>query len=96
MPQVNQVAEHFDNQSVMVFGASVDENEEDALAVAEKMGLKYPVLKARELSEKYQVEGFPTLLIIDQQGIIRHVHSGYSPRLRDEIVEVVEGLLKRE
>lgn len=96
MPQVNQIARHFENQSVVVFGASTDEKEEDACAVVDKMGIKYPVLKATELKEKYQIEGFPTLLIIDQHGIIRHVHNGYSPTLREDVVKIVEGLFKSE
>lgn len=96
IPQVNQIARHFEDNSVVVFGASNDEKEEDTFTVVQKMGLKYPVLKARELAEKYQIDGFPTLLIIDQQGTIRHVHIGYSPTLREEIIEAVEGLIKIE
>jgi peroxiredoxin len=96
MPQVNQVAQYFENQPVVVIGMSTDEKAEEAAAVVEKMGLKYPVLKAREISETYQIEGFPTLLIIDQKGGIRKVHTGYSSTLRDDIIEAVEALLKRE
>jgi hypothetical protein len=38
--------------------------------------------------------GFPTLVVIDQEGVVRDVHVGYSPALREEVVKSVERLLK--
>ena len=51
-------------------------------------------LKATGLPEKYSVRGFPTLVILDQEGVIRDVHVGYSPTLKKDVVESVEKLLK--
>ena len=73
---------------------NTDRKEEDALFVVEKMELNYANLKATGLPEKYHVQGFPTLIILDQQGVIRDVHVGYSPTLRDEVVQSVNQLLK--
>ena len=96
IPQVSKVADHFKGRQVVIMGVSTDEKEQDAMSVVERMGLKYPVLKGREIAEKYQIEGFPTLLIIDQQGIIRKVHVGYSPTLREDLIKDIEGLLRRD
>ena len=52
-------------------------------------------LKAEGLPEKYKVQGFPTLIIIDQQGIIRDIHTGFTPQLREDVVETVERLLRK-
>ena len=93
MPQVMEVATRFEGQPVVVLGMNTDRKEEDALFVVEKMGLKYVNLKATGLPEKYKVNGFPTLLILDQQGVIRDIHVGYSPTLRDDVVLSVERLL---
>lgn len=38
--------------------------------------------------------GFPTLVVIDQEGVVRDVHVGYSPTLKEEVVQSVERLLK--
>jgi hypothetical protein len=58
------------------------------------MGLNYANLKAAGLPEKYNVQSFPTLVVIDQEGIVRAVHAGYSPTLKEEVVRSVERLLK--
>lgn len=96
MPQMKQVAAHFEGQPVVVFGMNTDRNESDALFVVDKMGLNYANLKATGLPDKYKVRGFPTLVILDQEGVIRDIHVGYSPTLREEVVKSVDQLLKPE
>ena len=96
MPQMKQIATHFKDQPVAVIGMNTDRNEDDARFVIKKMGLNYTNLKAEGLPEKYKVQGFPTLLIIDQAGIVRDIHVGYSPQLREEVVGSVEKLLKAQ
>jgi thiol-disulfide isomerase/thioredoxin len=93
MPQVNRVAETFRDQPVAVLGMTIDEDVKDGRAVVEAMGLPYPVIQARELPEKFGVQGYPTLIVIDQHGIIRDIHFGYSPRLFEELSERVRSLL---
>lgn len=93
MPQMNQLARDFAGQPVAVFGMNTDKNEADARFVIEKMELKYPTLKAEGLPPKFGVQGFPTLLVIDKQGIVRDVHVGYSPTLRDEVGGVIREIL---
>jgi thiol-disulfide isomerase/thioredoxin len=96
MPQVKQLAEDFRDQPVAVLGMNTDRNEEDAQFVVEKMGLRYPNLKAEGLPQKYGVRGFPTLVIIDPEGTVQDLHVGYSPTLRQEVAEVIKGLLEKQ
>jgi peroxiredoxin len=96
MPQVNRLASAFRDQPVAVLGMTVDEKEEDARVVVEAMGLPYPAVRAEGLPEKFGVEGYPTLIVIDREGTIRDIHVGYSPRLFEELSEVVRGLLAEE
>jgi len=93
MPQVKDIAAHFQGQPVVLFGMNTDEKDDDAAFVVEKMSLNYPNLKASHLPEKYNVTSFPTLVILDQDGVIRDVHFGCSPTLRDDVVKSVEQLL---
>lgn len=93
MPQMNQLAADFARQPVAIFGMNTDRNEADARFVVEKMELRYPTLKAEGLPQKFGVLGFPTLIVIDKQGIARHVHVGYSPTLRDDVGETIRRLL---
>ena len=93
MPQMKQIAEHFDGRPVTVFGMNTDKKEEDAQFVIEKLGLNYANLKATGIPEKYGVSGFPTLLILDQEGVVRDIHVGYSADLKEKVVESIERLL---
>jgi peroxiredoxin len=93
MPQLNQLAGDFAGQPVAILGMNTDKNEADARFVVEKMELRYPNLKAEGLAEKFGVRGFPTLVVIDKQGIVRDVHVGYSPTLRDDVGRTIRGLL---
>ncbi|MGO9467901.1 MAG: TlpA family protein disulfide reductase [Isosphaeraceae bacterium] len=95
MPQVKQLAEDFQGQPVAVLGMNTDRQEKDAKFVVDAMGLNYPVLKAEGLPEKYQVRGFPTLIIIDQDGKVAEVHVGYSATLREDVSKSVKTLLRR-
>jgi thiol-disulfide isomerase/thioredoxin len=93
MPQVNRIAETFRDRPVAVLGMTIDEDVKDGRVVVEAMGLRYPVIQARELPEKFGVQGYPTLIVIDQHGKIRDIHFGYSPRLFEELSARVHGLL---
>jgi hypothetical protein len=54
----------------------------------------YPTLYAKEIAAGYHIQVFPTLLILDQNGVVKDIHCGYSPDLRDEVEKQVEALLK--
>ena len=58
------------------------------------MGLRYAkMLCAKGIPEKYGVQVFPTLIVIDGEGKVRDVHVGNSPTLRADVAKVIEGLL---
>jgi peroxiredoxin len=96
MPQMNQLAADFARQPVAIFGMNTDRNEADARFVVEKMELRYPTLKAEGLPQKFGVQGFPTLIVIDKQGIVRDVHVGYSPTLRLDVGRTIQHLLSAQ
>jgi thiol-disulfide isomerase/thioredoxin len=93
MPQVKQIAAHFQGRPVEVFGMNTDRGEADAKFVVDKLALNYPTLKGEGVPEKYGVSGFPTLLVIDQAGVLRDIHVGYSPTLAKNVIASVEKLL---
>jgi thiol-disulfide isomerase/thioredoxin len=93
MPQIEQVAEHYRDQPVAVLGMNTDKNIDDAKFVVETLGLAYPNLKAEGLPEKFKVSGFPTMILIDQQGIIRDVQDGWTPTLKADFIAEIDQLL---
>jgi RNA polymerase sigma factor (sigma-70 family) len=93
MPHVNRISEAFRDQPVSVLGMSVDEDERDARIVIEAMKLRYPTIRAAELVERFGIQAYPTLIVIDQRGKIREVQAGYSPRLFDDLSGSIRELL---
>jgi thiol-disulfide isomerase/thioredoxin len=93
MPQVNEVAQATRDKPVVVFGMNTDEDVNDARFVVEKMGLTYVTLKAKDIVGPYRVRAFPTLVILDQQGVVRDIHVGYTPTLKDEVMATIGKLL---
>lgn len=93
MPQIKEVVTHFQGKPVVVLGMNTDRKEKDARFVVDKLQLNYATLKAKGLPEKYGLRVFPTLIIIDQKGIVRGRHEGYSPTLREELIKQITPLL---
>lgn len=94
MPQMKQLADDFRDRPVAILGMNKDQNSQDARFVADVMGLNYPTLVgATAEPEKYHVQGFPTLVIVDPQGKIAEFHVGYSANLRAEVGAAIRRLL---
>lgn len=96
MPQIKKVARAFNDRPVAVIGMNVDQQLDDAKFVVEKMGLDYTNVKAEGLREKFEVQAFPTLIVIDQNGIVRDMHVGYSPDLGAKLTSMIDALLRAE
>jgi thiol-disulfide isomerase/thioredoxin len=96
MPQMKQLADDFRDQPVVILGMNTDRDEKDARFVVEQMGLNYPQLKAEGLPQKYGVQGFPTLIVIDQSGKVHDIHVGYTPTLRQDVGKEIRELLSRK
>jgi thiol-disulfide isomerase/thioredoxin len=94
MPQLNQVAEDFEGQPVVLLGMNTDSNVDDAKFVDKAMGLKYTSLRVDdELPKKYGVSGFPTFVVIDGTGKVADIHVGYSPTLREKLTKSIRAAL---
>jgi thiol-disulfide isomerase/thioredoxin len=94
MPQIKQVVVEFKDKPVVVLGMNTDRDVNDAKFVIEKLGLNYQTLRAdQDLPQKYGVRGFPTLIIIDPKGVVRDIHVGYSPDLKEQVEKSVKRIL---
>jgi hypothetical protein len=101
MPQIKQLAADFDGQPVAIFGMNNDRVLSDARFVIETMKLPYENLKNAASEEsrregihsKYEITGWPTLVMLDGNGVIRHIHCGYSATLREDLGATIRALL---
>jgi peroxiredoxin len=94
MPQMKQVAEDFKEKPVAVIGLNTDRDPADAKFVAQAMGLNYTTLCIdRGVVDKFNVQMFPSLLVIDAGGIVRKFDTGYSPTLHADLSKEIQSLL---
>jgi thiol-disulfide isomerase/thioredoxin len=95
MPQVKQLAADYKDKGVVVLGMNTDRKLDDARFVVKTLGLDYPQIKAEGIPDKFGVHGFPSLIVIDQSGVVRAFHSGYSKDLRETIGKKIDALLAK-
>lgn len=97
MPQMKQLTDDFAAQAVAILGINSDSDLDDARFVIDRLKLNYPTLKNGDgedkINMKYKIHGWPTLVVIDKKGVVRHIHFGYSPTLRSELGDMIRALL---
>ncbi len=86
---------------VAVIGVSVDDVDEktaeDLEAFAKDNGdVSFPIVwdKTKATSGQYDPETMPTSYIIDQEGIVRHIHVGFKGDIHEKMQRDIEALLK--
>ncbi len=74
LPELIAVQEKYADQGVQVIGVSGDRSIEDLRGFEENSDLNFPTIfnGAREILDAYEIRGFPTIVVIDQNGRITH------------------------
>lgn len=92
MPGYQKLLDRYGSRGFVVVGFKLDtmKDTEDPLQFARKIGVRYPLVIATEnLKQKFGgIEGLPTTMLYDRQGILRKKTIGF------EYVEAFEAELK--
>jgi peroxiredoxin len=97
-PKYQALVEQFGGK-VNVLAVSVDEpdsvTKDQIVEFAKATGVKFPVVwdKEQRAVKLYSPPTMPTSFVIDKEGVVRHVHSGYKDGEEDKITEEVKALL---
>jgi peroxiredoxin len=96
MPKLNQLYEKYHAAGFVLLGVNVDEDSRHAADVANKLGLKFPVLLDAEksVSQLYDVATMPSTVIIDRAGKVRYLHRGYLSGVEADYDKQILELLK--
>ena len=95
-PEIIELKEDLGEQDFEVVAISVDERIEDAGRFLRRYKTPYPVLHDPEgkFASSYKLPGMPTSFVIDRNGVIRLVHSGFKPgdmaTIRQEINKLLD------
>jgi thiol-disulfide isomerase/thioredoxin len=86
--------------SLVVIAVSVDDPEdvgkEEIQKFASEVGVSFPILwdKEKKTADQYKPPKMPTSYVIDKEGVLRHIHAGYTEDEAGVIDKEVTELLK--
>lgn len=97
MPLLNRLHEKYHKAGFTLFGVNIDDKSGNALAMARKLGVAFPVLfdTEKRVSRLYDVEAMPSTLLIDRDGKVRYVHRGYRAGYEASYEAQIRELLKQ-
>ncbi|MEQ1438427.1 TlpA disulfide reductase family protein [Fontimonas sp. SYSU GA230001] len=77
-PWLNTLQDKYGSRLVVV-GVNVDENQKDADRFLQRHPARFAILRdpKGELAAHYDIPGMPTSLILDENGALVHLHSGF-------------------
>ena len=88
VPKINQLAEKYRSRGMDFVAVNVGFNDsvERARAFIRKTGMAYPSLfdSTGRIAEQYRLQGVPTIIIADKQGVIRFKNYG-TPEITEAI-----------
>jgi len=93
-PQYQALARRHGND-VVVVGISEDDEDAGIDRFIEETGAHFPVAwdGDKTLAQRYRINSMPTLFIIDKNGLVRYVHSGFRPGDEDQIDNAIKSLM---
>ena len=96
MPLLDEMFQRYRKVGFTLLGINIDEDTRRAREMAETLGISFPVLfdLDKSVSRQYAIDAMPVTLLIDRQGIVRHVHYGYKPGYEHTYVDEIRGLLR--
>ena len=96
MPVLQRLHEQYSDKGLVVIG--IDPKNDSAEALTELLKTKavtYPVLMAPEaLAKSYNVDGYPTMYLIDRTGKVSSSHRGFGDGSEKELVKAIEKSLE--
>ena len=95
MPELNEIVSHFKGKNVKFLAIATDVKTQ-LVKFAQKRDFDYNVIPdGRALTSLYEISGYPTHCIVDQEGNIAYFKSAYSPQTAAELTATIEGLLEK-
>jgi thiol-disulfide isomerase/thioredoxin len=95
LPVLQSLHEKYKDKGLMIIGIDpYDKRESNIAEFLAKRGITYPVLlEGKQAANDYHVTGYPTIYLIDKNGIIIKAHSGYGEGTEKELTKLIENNL---
>lgn len=79
LPRLDQIYRRYQQAGLVVLAVNLDDDVERAQDISRRLSLSFPMLfdPAKDTGRLYQVDSMPMTLLIDREGVVRHVHGSY-------------------
>jgi peroxiredoxin len=96
MPHLNALYQKYKDSGFVLLGVNIDDDPRKAAAMAASYGLKFPVLfdADKKVTRTYDLGSMPSTVLIDRNGVVRHIHRGYRDGLEATYDAQARALLK--
>jgi peroxiredoxin len=92
LDMMEKLAETY-GQDVLFLTVATDVNERTLNSYLKKYGIIFPVLLNNRTDQEYELQGVPTLFVIDAEGNIQYEHKGYQTNLMNTLAIELDTLL---
>jgi len=97
-PLLDQMYKKYKGLGFTMLGVNVEPESKDAEGFIAKTPVTFPIVfdKDSTVSKLYRVEGMPSTVLIDRNGVLRWVHRGYKAGDENEYLDHVRALLREK
>ena len=96
MPLLDGLYAKYQRVGFTLLGVNIDDDSRRAMDMIDELGVNFPVLfdESKSVSKLYNVEAMPVTVLVDKEGVVRHVHHGYKPGYEDKYLTEIRALLR--
>ena len=93
MPELNELVEEYKGKDIVFLALALNEKKQlNTFLKTTKFNYKV-ISNGKSIADSYGVDGFPTNVIIDQEGIIQYVSTGIGPDNKSNLQKEINKLL---
>ena len=96
MPLLDELYSQYQRVGFNLLGVNIDDDSGKAMNMIAELGVSFPVLfdTHKEVSKLYAVDAMPVTILVDRDGMVRHVHHGYKPGYEQDYLNEIRSLLR--
>jgi thiol-disulfide isomerase/thioredoxin len=95
MPALQEISNEYKSKGVRYLAVNLREKNDEISTYLKsaKLDIEVPLDKDGEVAKLYQVQGIPTMAVVDKKGIVRDVHVGSSANIKEELKKTLDKIL---
>jgi peroxiredoxin len=96
MPVLDQLYQRYKGLGFTLLAVNVEEDSNAAEHWLKDTPVTFPVLfdRKNQVSKLYDVIAMPSTVLVDRQGRVRYLHSGYNPGTENEYQDQIRSLIR--